>query len=168
MLGTIPTTARRSFFSATCDLYSHTVERHLFRPCYKAHTSPSSKLEDYVGTMHLPVHLVFVYTTIGFLTSVEILFSTLAPRACITYYQARGLSGHTSPCGECVCFSTTMPLMIKDATLQDALTFLFRNTSGHTSQDGNLFLFFLRAPYILWTTYFSGDDGGRKMSRTRA
>ena len=30
--------------------------------------------------------------------------------------------------------------MIKDDTLQDALTFLFRNTSGHTSQDGNLFL----------------------------
>ena len=56
--GTVPTTARRSFFSATCDLYSHTVERHLFRPCYKAHTSPSSKLGDYIGTMHLPVHLV--------------------------------------------------------------------------------------------------------------
>ena len=46
------------FSSATCDLYSHTVERHLFRPCFKAHTSPSSKLGDYIGTMHLPVHLV--------------------------------------------------------------------------------------------------------------
>ena len=56
--GTVPTTARRSFFSVTCDLYSHTVERRLFRPCYKAHTSPSSKLGDYIGTMHLPVHLV--------------------------------------------------------------------------------------------------------------
>ena len=56
--GTVPTTAQRSFFSATCDLYSHTVERRLFRPCYKAHTSPSSKLGDYIGTMHLPVHLV--------------------------------------------------------------------------------------------------------------
>ena len=29
-----------------------------FRPCYKAHTSPSSKLGDYIGTMHLPVYLV--------------------------------------------------------------------------------------------------------------
>ena len=29
-----------------------------FRPCYKAHTSPSSKLGDYIDTMHLPVHLV--------------------------------------------------------------------------------------------------------------
>ena len=32
----------------------------LFRPCYKAHTSPSSKLGDYIGTMHLPVHLVLL------------------------------------------------------------------------------------------------------------
>jgi hypothetical protein len=28
----------------------------LFRPCYKAHASPSSKLRDYIGTMHLSVH----------------------------------------------------------------------------------------------------------------
>ena len=31
-------------------------------------------------------------------------FLTLAPHDYATYYQARGLSGHTSPCGECVCF----------------------------------------------------------------
>ena len=37
---TVPTTARRLFSSATCDLYSHTVERHLFRPCCKVSTSP--------------------------------------------------------------------------------------------------------------------------------
>ena len=55
-----PNIARRLLSSATCDLYSHTVERHLFRPCYKADTSPSSKLEDYIGTMHLPVHLVLL------------------------------------------------------------------------------------------------------------
>ena len=63
--GTVPTTARRSFFSATCDLYSHTVERHLFKPCSKAHTSPSSKLGDYIGTMHLPVHLVLLVRQLG-------------------------------------------------------------------------------------------------------
>ena len=63
--GTVPTTARRSLSSATCDLYSHTVERHLFRPCYKAHTSPSSKLGDYIGTMHLPVHLVSPVRRLG-------------------------------------------------------------------------------------------------------
>ena len=63
--GTVPTTAQRSISSATCDLYSHTVERHLFRPCYKAHTSPSSKLGDYISTMHLPVHLVSPVRRLG-------------------------------------------------------------------------------------------------------
>ena len=71
MLGTVPITlmlgdcpdhssniAWRQLSLATCDLYSHTVERHLFRPCYKAHTSPSSKFGDYIGTMHLLVLLV--------------------------------------------------------------------------------------------------------------
>ena len=62
----VPTTARRLFSSATCDLYSHTVERHLFRPCYKACTSLSSKLGDYIGTMHLPVHLVSLVRRSGF------------------------------------------------------------------------------------------------------
>ena len=48
--------------------------------------------------------------------------------------------------------------MIKDATLQNALTFLFRNTSGHTSRDKNLFLFsqehhtFFGQPISLATT----------------
>jgi len=32
----------------------------------------------------------------------HLLFLTLAPRDYVTYYQARGLSVHTSPCGECV------------------------------------------------------------------
>ena len=58
--GTVPTTSRRLLSSATCDVYSHTVERHLFGPCYKAYTLPSSKLGDYIGTMHLPVHLVLI------------------------------------------------------------------------------------------------------------
>ena len=37
------------------------------------------------------------------------LFLTLAPHDYIIYYLARGLSGHTSPCGECVlsCFGAT-------------------------------------------------------------
>ena len=33
--------------------------------------------------------------------STFLLLWTLAPRDCVTYYQAQGLSGHTSPCGEC-------------------------------------------------------------------
>ena len=62
--GTASTTLRprlgdfASRLHATGD--SHTVGVFFFslRPCYKAHTSPSSKLGDYIGTMHLPVHLV--------------------------------------------------------------------------------------------------------------
>ena len=77
--GTVPTTlmlgdcpnhssniARRLLSSTTCDLYSHTVERLLFRPWYKADTSPSSKLGDYIGTMHLPVHLVSLVRRLDF------------------------------------------------------------------------------------------------------
>ena len=70
----------------------------IFRPCYKAHTSPSSKLGDYIGTMHLAMHLSFRIFLRTFLL-------TLAPRVYATYYQARGLSGHTSPCGEYACFA---------------------------------------------------------------
>ena len=33
-----------------------------------------------------------------------LLLWTLAPHDYVIYYQARGLSGHTSPHGECVCF----------------------------------------------------------------
>ena len=33
------------------------------------------------------------------------LLLTLAQCDYVTYCQARGLSGHTSPCGECVCFN---------------------------------------------------------------
>jgi hypothetical protein len=46
--------------------------------------------------MHLMVHNVHWF--------LRILFSTLAPRAYITYYQARGLSGYTSPDGELFLF----------------------------------------------------------------
>ena len=33
-----------------------------------------------------------------------LLLWTLAPHDCVIYCQARGLSGHTSPRGECACF----------------------------------------------------------------
>ena len=41
-------------------------------------------------------------------------FLTLAPHDYIIYYQALGLSGHTSPHGECVCFN------LKDSTPLEA------------------------------------------------
>ena len=37
-------------------------------------------------------------------SSAFLLLWTLAPRDYVTYCQARGLSGHTSPCGECAFF----------------------------------------------------------------
>ena len=49
----------------------------------------------------------YVITTTWFLTTLGtffwlLLFLTLIPRDHVTYCQARGLSGHTSPCGKCV------------------------------------------------------------------
>jgi len=43
----------------TYELDSYTIERRFLflRPCYKAYTSPSSKLGDYIGMMHLTMHL---------------------------------------------------------------------------------------------------------------
>jgi hypothetical protein len=46
-------------------------------------------------------------------------FLTLAPHDYVIYYQARGLSGHTSPRGECVCFvlEGSVPLEAKEEYL---------------------------------------------------
>ena len=85
-----------------------------FRPCYKVHTSPSSKLGDYIGTMHLSYRI-----------SLRTFLLTLAPRAYVTYYQARGLSGHTSPCGQYACF-------FENNTLQ-------KSKVGALHQERNLF-----------------------------
>ena len=79
---------------------------------------------------------------------------TLSPRDHVTYCQARGLSGHTSPYGECVCSHL-------EATLGDwlpaRLVYYFltlapcdyitycqaRGLSGHTSPRGECVRFFL-------------------------
>ena len=63
--GTAPTTLRPLL--GDCSPRLHVICTHIqlrgiyffsLRPCYKADTSPSSKLGDYIGTMHLPVQLV--------------------------------------------------------------------------------------------------------------
>ena len=51
--------------------------------------------------------------------------------------------------------------MFKDAMLQDHLHF-FSEIQVGTLLRTEIFFFFLRAPYILQTTYFSGDDGGQR------
>ena len=62
--GYSPTTAWRPLFSVTYELDWIIL---IFRPCYKAHTSPSSKLGDYIGTMHLVMHLSFLFSMKDFL-----------------------------------------------------------------------------------------------------
>jgi hypothetical protein len=63
--GTAPTTLQPLLGDRSPRLYvicTHIQLRGIYffslRPCYKADTSPSSKLGDYIGTMHLPVQLV--------------------------------------------------------------------------------------------------------------
>jgi len=81
--------------------------------------------------MHLAMHL-------NFRISLRTFLLTLAPRVYATYYQARGLSGHTSPCGEYACF-------------YEAHTFQ-KSKVDTLYQEKNLFK--LRTPCILRTTCF--------------
>jgi hypothetical protein len=85
--------------------------------------------------MHLTVHNIYWFSTI--------LFYTLAPRAYVTYYQARGLSGYTSLDGELFLFFDPYALEFFVSYFHQVhtLTFLFRNTSGYTSPGKKIFLF---------------------------
>ena len=76
-----------------------------------------------------------------------LLFLTLAPRDCVIYCSARGLTGHTSPCGECAFFilglrprtscllgwSFTILLLWTLAPHDYAIYCQARRLSGHTS-----------------------------------
>ena len=64
-----------------------------------------------MGTLHLAVNVLFLILGLCPGTGCQLGWSftflllwPLAPHDYVTYCQARGLSGHTSPCGECVCF----------------------------------------------------------------
>ena len=63
------------------------------------HTSPCGECAFLISRLHPGTGCL-----LG-LSSALLLLWTLAPCDCVTYYQARGLSGQTSPCGECVCFN---------------------------------------------------------------
>jgi hypothetical protein len=78
--------------------------------------------------LHHMMHLT-VYNVHWFL---RILFSTLAPCAYVTYYQAQGLSGYTSPDDELFLFFDPYALefFIHYFHQVRTLTFLFRNISG--------------------------------------
>jgi len=51
------TTSQRLFFLVTYELDSYKTNGQIsfFRPCYKAHTSPSNKLRDYISMMDLSI-----------------------------------------------------------------------------------------------------------------
>ena len=76
-----------------------------------------------MGTLHLAVNVVFLILglrpgtscLLGW-SSTFLLLWTLAPHYYVIYCQARGLSGHTSPRGECVCFilQDSTPLEAKE------------------------------------------------------
>ena len=62
-----------------------------------------------MGKLHLAVNVLFEATSKDWLPARLVFYFfllwTLAPRVYVTYCQAQGLSGHTSPCGKCVCFN---------------------------------------------------------------
>ena len=76
-----------------------------------------------MGTLHLAVNVPFLISglrpgidcLLGW-SSAFLLLWTLAPHDYIIYCQARGLSGHTSPRGECVCFilEDSVPLKVEE------------------------------------------------------
>ena len=69
-----------------------------------------------------------------------LLFLTLAPHDHVTYCQARGLSGHTSPCGECVFFNLedSMPPEVEE----DYLPFLWLDSKwAHLVHSEEIFYF---------------------------
>ena len=88
----------------------------------------------------LPARLVFCLSST---------FWTLVPRDHVTYYQARGLSGHTSPCGECVFFNLedSAPLEVED----DYHPFSWSNSKwAHLVHYEEIFYFKLELLTPLW------------------
>ena len=64
-----------------------------------------------MGTLHIAVNVLVLISglcpgtgcLLGWSSTILLLW-TLAPHDYVIYCQARGLSGHTSPRGECACF----------------------------------------------------------------
>ena len=76
-------------------------------------------------------------------------FWTLAPRDHVTYCQARGLSGHTSPCVECVFFNLedSMPLEVEE----DYLPFSWSDSKwAHLVHSEEIFDFELELLTSFW------------------
>ena len=109
-----------------------------------------------MGTLHLAVNVFFLVSGLcpgtGCLlswSSTILLLWTLAPRDYVTYCQAWGLSGHTSPRGECVCFilEYSAPLEAEE----DYLPFLWLDSKwAHLVHCEEIFDFELELLTSLW------------------
>ena len=76
-----------------------------------------------MGTLHLVVNVLFLISglrpktgcLLGWSFTILLLW-TLAPHDYVIYCQAQGLSGHTSPRGECACFilEDSTPLEVEE------------------------------------------------------
>ena len=96
-----------------------------------------------MGTLHLAVNVFVFYleAMLGNWLPARLVhyFLSLAPRDYVTYYQAQGLSGHTSPCGECVFFNLedSMPPEVEG----DYLPFSWSDSKwAHLVHSENFFL----------------------------
>ena len=109
-----------------------------------------------MGTLHLAVNVLFLllglHSGTGCLlgwSSTFLLLWTLAPHDYVIYYQAQGLSGHTSPHGECVCFilEDSAPLEVEE----DYLPFSWMDSKwAHLAHCKEIFNFGLELLTSLW------------------
>jgi hypothetical protein len=126
---------------------------YFLRPCYKDYTTPSSKLGDYIGTMHLSMHL-----SIEFLKTLGSIL--LDPGTTCLRHLLPGLGTKWAHFTFVVnVFVFFWPLHLWWSKTLRFKTYVSSQKSkwAHFSGRRNLFIF-SRAPYILRTTYFSGNN----------
>ena len=88
----------------------------------------------------LPTRLVFCLSST---------FWTLAPRDHVTYCQARGLSGHTSPCSECVFYN--LEDSVPPEVEEDYLLFSWSDSKwAHLVHSEEIFYFELELLTSFW------------------
>ena len=76
-------------------------------------------------------------------------FWTLAPRDHVTYCQARGLSGHTSPCGVCVFFN--LEDSVPPEVEEDYLSYSWSDSKwAHLVHSEEIFYFELELRTSFW------------------
>ena len=150
----------RSFIAAiSCSSPKyHRLLRHLSRLSNSYCTTITPVFSPRLGFLDISVNGLGTGCLLGW-SFYYFLFFTLAPHDCVTYYQARGLSGHTSPCGECAFLILGLHLgtgcllgwshaflLLWTLAPRDYVTYCqARGLSGHPSLGGECALSGLRA-----------------------